>query len=567
MQSVGNIEKYGTDDLDSISEFNSSFEQLSTVSAAREKEEYLKHLKKLRYAIKIELKNEKMMSVNIVDEIFKKRLDDYTDAVNCELQHIHKYVDRLQRTITLQEVKFKQLAEIFRKFELDKTIKALQTREFGPKYLKEPESVVKKDKSYTELRDLIETNLRFVKSGTSCFDHKSIQVTDYENINKIKNLEIENKLLDTKLDEIHAKETNESRFLRESVESDFQKTKETFFQREDEYLTEINQLKNDKEKLIQEMSQVKMILKSPFLYMKYYNARFGYFPKLDICRPKSPAKHRNNGQALNYDKAVKRKMRRSSTSCFPNPVYSAVNLHPADAKKSDQKQAQKPSSSRRKRVSKDDFNYDKDFENKSSYLNLDIQTHESSSQEKKSKFCIFDKVFNKNTMKLNMKAEESEYMNSFSYKPLKSTNSQPIKSMVEKSSSQQENRELEISAKKLPSFKLPHKKTDEYGEGTVTSSKNDKSVTINSSVKSFCKENFRKLIQTKSRNPEFTSKLKLEIVATAGTTSKIVLKSNTSTTRQRSRKNKSRPRKYFKAKDNVACRSFIGGISTKSYAK
>ena len=51
-----------------------------------EKQEYLRHLKKLRLAHKVELKNEKMLSTNLIDTLFKKRLQNYTDLVNEELQ-------------------------------------------------------------------------------------------------------------------------------------------------------------------------------------------------------------------------------------------------------------------------------------------------------------------------------------------------------------------------------------------------------------------------------------------------------------------------------------------------
>lgn len=46
----------------------------------------------------------------------------------------------------------------------------------------------------------------------------------------------------------------------------------------------INELEDEKQKFIKEIMQVKMILKSPFLYEKYRNAKFEYFEHLSICK-------------------------------------------------------------------------------------------------------------------------------------------------------------------------------------------------------------------------------------------------------------------------------------------
>ena len=54
--------------------------------AKTDKDEFLRYLGKLMLAQKVELKNERMLNVNLIDTLVKKRLSDYTELINQELQ-------------------------------------------------------------------------------------------------------------------------------------------------------------------------------------------------------------------------------------------------------------------------------------------------------------------------------------------------------------------------------------------------------------------------------------------------------------------------------------------------
>lgn len=76
--------------------------------------EYYKHLRKLRLARKVELKNEKMLSIRFIDTIVKNRLKLYANAVNKELEWTMKYISHLKLIIRDREHKLKSYGDLFR---------------------------------------------------------------------------------------------------------------------------------------------------------------------------------------------------------------------------------------------------------------------------------------------------------------------------------------------------------------------------------------------------------------------------------------------------------------------
>ena len=72
-----------------------------------DKEEYLKHLSNLRLAHKVELKNEKMLVINIIEYLVRDRLKAYSEAVNTELQNIYAHVAHLNMVIAAQKAEVK----------------------------------------------------------------------------------------------------------------------------------------------------------------------------------------------------------------------------------------------------------------------------------------------------------------------------------------------------------------------------------------------------------------------------------------------------------------------------
>ena len=51
-----------------------------------------------------------------------------------------------------------------------------------------------------------------------------------------------------------------------------------------------NRLEDEKSKLVKELKQVKMILKSPYLQSKYRQGKFEYLKNLNICKFTPPAR-------------------------------------------------------------------------------------------------------------------------------------------------------------------------------------------------------------------------------------------------------------------------------------
>lgn len=59
---------------------------------------------------------------------------------------------------------------------------------------------------FSTLKDFLEDNLQFINTGTACFEHKAIQATDSESLNKLKDLELQTKLLNTQIEEMKLSE-------------------------------------------------------------------------------------------------------------------------------------------------------------------------------------------------------------------------------------------------------------------------------------------------------------------------------------------------------------------------
>ena len=62
-------------------------------------------------------------------------------------------------------------------------------------------------------------------------------------------------------------------------------------------------LGKDKDKLINELKQVKMIMRSPYLHQKYKSGKFSNFKDLDVCKFTPPLeKSRNHLKSASLDK-------------------------------------------------------------------------------------------------------------------------------------------------------------------------------------------------------------------------------------------------------------------------
>jgi hypothetical protein len=57
--------------------------------------------------------------------------------------------------------------------------------------------------------------------------------------------------------------------------------------------------------MYKELIQIKQILRVPYLYMKYKNAKFSEFKDLDICKFTPRRKKRVRNRSLDIDKIIK----------------------------------------------------------------------------------------------------------------------------------------------------------------------------------------------------------------------------------------------------------------------
>lgn len=168
---------------------------------------------------------------------------------------------------------------------------------------------------FYELDELISNHLKYI-SGPGHVSNQGIQTIDFDLVNKVKDLELHNMHLTNKVDELKW----ERHDLNNIIHSKQYAARLEFRNNEEHYLEQIDKLKKNNKKLIDELMHVKMILRSPFLYSKYCKAEFKYFPKLELCKykPKSEMNENNSTSSLLIDEVMKRR----SSSQILKSVYS-----------------------------------------------------------------------------------------------------------------------------------------------------------------------------------------------------------------------------------------------------
>lgn len=128
-----------------------------------EKDEYLKHLGNLRLAHKVELQNEKMLLINLIEELVNNRLTWYGKAVDDELQNIFAHVSYLNRLVAEKESEIKSLRKLVIETELRTVVESIDHK-YDYKFIEPPPKVSKYNTLFYELQDMIVDHLQYIRA-------------------------------------------------------------------------------------------------------------------------------------------------------------------------------------------------------------------------------------------------------------------------------------------------------------------------------------------------------------------------------------------------------------------
>lgn len=90
---------------------------------------------------------------------------------------------------------------------MNSTLQQIEEREHNLHLKVEPDPLRRKNTFLREFKQLIADQLDNIK-GSVLIEHKGVQASDYENINKIKDLELENKVLKNKIEQINIEQVS-----------------------------------------------------------------------------------------------------------------------------------------------------------------------------------------------------------------------------------------------------------------------------------------------------------------------------------------------------------------------
>jgi hypothetical protein len=84
-----------------------------------ERKAYLQHVKNLRLAHKIQMKNEKFITMTKLEQIITQKLEAYEDSITKVFQRIVAHVSYLKRKIDVQNKYIKNLFSFISKYEIN----------------------------------------------------------------------------------------------------------------------------------------------------------------------------------------------------------------------------------------------------------------------------------------------------------------------------------------------------------------------------------------------------------------------------------------------------------------
>jgi hypothetical protein len=133
------------------------------------------------------------------------------------------------------------------------------------------------EEGFRVFQDLMMANLKYLE-GKSDTANEGIQVVDYERIEREEENERQKEKLEQKIQEIKRQFDDQTvNFARK-----YQTQQIQFDKKEHDLQGEIDNLKKKCDKMYKELVQVKHILRTPYLYQKYQNAKFSEFAHLDV---------------------------------------------------------------------------------------------------------------------------------------------------------------------------------------------------------------------------------------------------------------------------------------------
>ena len=169
---------------------------------------------------------------------------------------------------------------------------------------------------FSALQKWIRENLHYI-TGKPFTQNQHTQIFDTGAIAKLKELEQENRHMQNQINSF----ANERKEIEHKFETKRRQREKEFLGIQAKYEAKISILEGEKDKLIKELMQVKMILRRPFLYQKYKNAKFEYFEHLNIWKFDPPLEERvrrKKYKSLSLDKGWKETLNKDLAENPPN---------------------------------------------------------------------------------------------------------------------------------------------------------------------------------------------------------------------------------------------------------
>ncbi|CAI2382162.1 unnamed protein product [Moneuplotes crassus] len=247
-----------------------------------ERKGYLKHIKNLRLAHKVTLKNEKFLTMTKLEEIVSQKLAAYEKGITKILNKFITHFELLNTKINRLNKDVKRYAKFIRKYELNmlETIIIHGGNELEiPQYLYKPQmQILEKDQGFRPMEWLIKDCLKSNMLQIETQD-KGIQAHLDNSEEVIQELQKEIALKDGKI-----------KFLQNQLSLSTHELEESYKKREQELIVKyekyISSLKSDKSQLIHELKNVKTIFKKPYLYNKYFANGFTDFASIEAIQDK-----------------------------------------------------------------------------------------------------------------------------------------------------------------------------------------------------------------------------------------------------------------------------------------
>ncbi|CAI2386372.1 unnamed protein product [Moneuplotes crassus] len=265
------------DNLGSVSVGEQSLSKDKMSWIKEQKKEMLKRFQSIRVSHKIQFENEKQMLINNLEGMIKEKIFNLERVVDSELQNLINYNFYLKSKIS----KLNKRIQGFHLSELTSYVTDEANRYEEKLERKGKHRIMAKAplNDFISLKNIIQENLTFI-TGKPLVKNQSTQAVDTHLLDKIDELEGIIGDLHLEINEFEDKQKlREIEHIKEVM-----KMNEEFQVAKVDYEARIRALEADKSKVIQELMQMKMILRRPYLHEQYRKAHFELFNNLDLCK-------------------------------------------------------------------------------------------------------------------------------------------------------------------------------------------------------------------------------------------------------------------------------------------